>query len=229
MVYFDLPGHGRSPDPADYSFAGMVSAIDEVRATLALQRVTLLGSSYGGFLSLHYALAHPEHVERLILVDTAPSFGFRETSLRIAKERASPSMLGALQHLWDDSLANDGEFHAAWRELLPLYFHALDSARVRALADAGTYRLDTRRKILPEFATYDVRGRLGEISAPTLILAGRHDWITSIEQAQQLNAGIHRSRLVIFEESGHYPFIEEPARFCEIVKSFYERSASSSA
>ena len=224
IVYFDLPGHGRSPDPPDYSFAGMVQAIDSVRASLERQRVSLLGSSYGGFLALHYALTHPRNLEQLILVDTAPSYGFREASLQAAKERATPAMLAALQRLWDDSLVDDEDFRAAWRELLPLYFHALDHTAVRSLADAGKYRLATRRRILPEFASYDLRDRLHEIVAPTLIVAGRHDWITAIEQAQTLHDGIRHSELAIFENSGHYPFIEEPARFSQVVRSFLQRT-----
>ena len=226
LAFFDLPGHGASAPPADYSFAAMTDAIDRVRAELACARVTLLGSSYGGFLALEYALRYPERVDRLILVDTAASYGFFAESRKVASERAGPRTLAALEALWDGSLAGDEEFADAWAEVLPLYFHALDRAAVHALAARHRYRLATRRAIVPALRAYDVRARLAEIRVPALVCAGAHDWITSVAQARELAQGLPRGELVIFEESGHYPFVEETARFIQTVAAFLRRAAA---
>ena len=72
--------------------------------------------------------------------------------------------------------------------------------------------------------TFNVLSRLGEIKVPTLVMAGRHDWITPPPQAaERLHAGLPNSKLVIFEESGHFPFIEEHDKFVTTVKDWVSR------
>lgn len=73
------------------------------------------------------------------------------------------------------------------------------------------------RNVMP---SYDVRDRLAEITAPTLVLGGRHDWVTPYPESEIIAAGIPGSKLVIFEESGHLPFIEEQDRFMSVVRGF---------
>ena len=224
LVYFDLPGHGQSHPVEDHGLAAMAGSIDGVRSALGLDAVALLGSSYGGFLALTYALTRPAAVSALVLVDTSASHGFREESLAVAARRGTPTMLASLQRLWDGSLENDAEFRRAWRDIFPLYFHRLPDAEIDALTRRCTYKLNTRRHILPTLGGYDLRQRLGEIDVPALVLVGRHDWITSVHQAEELVAGLPRGKLVVFEESGHYPFIEEPTRFLAVVRDWLARN-----
>jgi proline iminopeptidase len=66
--------------------------------------------------------------------------------------------------------------------------------------------------------TFNVLSRLHAITVPTLVMAGRHDWITPPAQgAERLHAQVSNSKLVIFEESGHFPFIEEHDKFVTAV------------
>ncbi len=220
LSYFDLPGHGQSGPMEDESLSGMAESIDDVRAALDTTSIALLGSSYGGFLALTYALAHPDAVSALVLVGTSASHGFREESLKVAQRRATPEMLASLGQLWDGTLENDAAFERAWRKVFPLYFHRLPLAEVDALARRSRYRLDTRRRILPTLQHYDLRDRLSEIAVPVLMITGRHDWITSVRQAEELVAGLRQGQLVVFEDSGHYPFIEENERFLAVVSAW---------
>lgn len=220
LVYLDLPGHGQSEPPADYSLEAMADALDALRSELAAERVLLLGSSYGGFVSLVYALRHAQHVAGLLLVDTAASYGFRAESLEVARQRGTPEMLHALDRLWNDALGSDAEFERDWTTILPLYFHAAPADQVQRIAAATTYRLATRKAVLPTFRNYDVRDRLGDISAPALVIVGQHDWITSVGQAQALASGLPKARLVVFEQSGHAPFVDEPETFQRVVRDW---------
>ncbi len=220
LVFFDLPGHGESVSMEDESLSSMSASIDDVRTALEIETLTLLGSSYGGFLALTYALAHPGAVAALVLVGTSASHGFREESIKVAEQRATPEMLASLHRLWDGSLESDAAFERAWRDILPLYFHRLLPSEVDALARRCSYTLETRRRILPTLKQYDLRHRLCEIDAPVLVITGRHDWITSVRQAEELVAGLRRGELVIFENSGHYPFIEEQVRFLTVVREW---------
>ena len=220
LVYFDLPGHGQSRPAGDYGLPAMAEAIDDVRDALGPDAIALLGSSYGGFLALTYALAHPDAVSALVLVGTSASHGFREESRKVAARRGTPEMLASLDRLWDGSLRSDAEFQRAWRDIFRLYFHRLPKTEFDALANRCTYTLETRRRILPTLLHYDLRRRLREIEAPALVVVGRHDWITSVAQAEELVTGLKRGELVIFEESGHYPFIEERDRFLALVRAW---------
>lgn len=222
LVYLDLPGHGASQPTQDFSLTSMAAAVQEVIEAVSSTRVYLLGSSYGSFLSLLVALLYPHKVKGLVLVGAAASHGFRRDSLAYAKRHASAKMLSALEALWNDSIKSNEDFHMAWREIFPLYFHILPSAEIYRLADALSYSIVTRKAILPTLSTYDLRNRLSEVQIPILITAGRHDWITSVRQAEGLAAGLGQSTLEVFENTGHYPFIEDTTRFLCLLQDWLE-------
>lgn len=104
-----------------------------------------------------------------------------------------------------------------WRTILPLYFHELSAREIDCSAARITFRLATRKAVLPTFAEYDLRPRLRQILAPALVVVGRHDWITSVGQAEVLADGLRHSQLEVFKQSGHLPFVEEPERFLAVV------------
>lgn len=217
LIYFDLPGHGESSPVGDYSLSTMAHALGEVLEAAGERQACLLGSSYGGFLSLTFALTYPQKVSGLILVGTSASHQFRQESLDVAWQKGTPDMLAALEHLWSGNLTSDTDFCRAWREILPLYFYNFPVDEIRQLANRSTYNINSRRKILPTLYSYDLRTQLGEIQAPSLVLVGEHDWITGLGQAEGLVNKLVKSQLVVFYESGHYPFIEENSKFISVV------------
>lgn len=222
LVYFDLPGHGRSPVPRDFRLETVAESLEEVRAAANAEHVSVLGSSYGGFVSMAYALAHPERVERLILVDTSASNAFRERSRAVARARATKPMLEAFERLWGDALTSDDDFRENWLTLFPLYFAKASASRIASYAARTSYNLATRRAIIPTFAAYDLRARLHELRMPVLVIVGAKDWTTPPEEANELADGLPNAQLVVFPESGHYPFLEETERFASVVRDFLE-------
>jgi proline iminopeptidase len=220
VVYFDLPGHGRAAPPRDFRLETMAESLEEARIGAGVERVNVLGSSYGGFLALAYALAHPDRVPRLILVDTSASSSFRPKSIAIARERASATMLQAFERLWSDALFDDDDFRENWRRLFPLYFARSTPEQIDSYAARTSYNLATRRAILPTLADYDLRPRLSSIRMPALVMVGAHDWITPPDEARELASALPNARLVVFESSGHYPFLEEGERFANVVEAF---------
>ncbi|MHB8618251.1 MAG: alpha/beta fold hydrolase, partial [Chloroflexota bacterium] len=217
VVYYDARGHGRSPGAAPRRIERLADDAEDLRRRLGLGDVVLLGSSFGGFVSLTYALRHPQHLRGLILVDTAASSAFRDEQQANARRLASPPQREALERLWNNTIDTDEQFAEDWRTILPLYYH--DPSKIPT-PDRTIYRIATRRALLPSIATYDVRTRLGEIDAPALVCAGQHDWITPPSQAAELAAGLPRARLVLFQHSGHLPFQEEPALFRQVATTF---------
>ncbi|HLO15233.1 MAG TPA: alpha/beta hydrolase, partial [Anaerolineales bacterium] len=73
-----------------------------------------------------------------------------------------------------------------------------------------------------EAATMDLRPRLKDITVPTLVIVGRHDFITNVSMAEEIVKSIPRARLEIFEDSGHFVLVEEPEKFYRVIKEFVE-------
>ncbi|MBV8152034.1 MAG: alpha/beta hydrolase, partial [Candidatus Eremiobacteraeota bacterium] len=172
LVYVDLPGHGRTPPPTDWSMATMAEIVEDVRRYARVERLSVLGSSYGGFIALHAALAQPKTISRLLLVDTAGSDAFRAASIDRAEELATPEQRVAFDRLWSDALVDDDDFRRTWRVLFPLYFSRATEAQIDAFAARTSYRLATRRAILPTMSGWDLTARLRALTMPALVIVG---------------------------------------------------------
>ncbi len=222
LVLYDHRGHGRSARAVPSTTPLEVLADDAAQLIreLRLGPVGIFGHSNGGFIALHLALRHPRLVAKLILVDTAASAEFRPVSRENARHRATPAMLRALRSLWDERIPDAAIFRRLWRTVQPLYFHRPTPRRVELVTDPLRFDVEARRRILRALDRYDLRPKLSRISAPTLIVVGRHDWITPPPFAEELALAIRDARLEVFERSGHYPFVEEPRRFARLVGEF---------
>ena len=112
-----------------------------------------------------------------------------------------------------------------WAEEIRFYFKDFDER-------AEAYRRRTKDlplRIAPlkcfndlEVPTMDLRGKLGKIKVPALVLVGRHDFITPVSMSEEIVRHIRGARLEIFEESGHFAFVEEPEKFKRIVREFVD-------
>lgn len=228
LVYFDHRGTGRSPRPDTFDgidHGTWADDMDALRRELGFERVVLFGHSYGGYLALEYALRHPERLSGLILCDTGPALDYVPAALENARARGTPAQMEALGEALKADVADDGELCRLWLEILPLYFHERDPAELGEWDDCSRYAAAAFNhafgRCLPAF---DVTARLGEISVPALMLVGRHDWITPPAQgAERLAAGIPGAELVVSEESGHFPFMEEPEAFVAAVRGWLGR------
>lgn len=232
VIYYDHRGNGRSAQPADWSAVSHQSLIadaDDLRARLGHERVTLLGHSYGGFLALEYALRFPDRLDGLILIGASPAMDYGAAAFAIASARATPDQIAALQTLMTSPPADEATMRRLLEVVLPTYFHCYDPELGRRLVrrmklSPAAYR-QSLQFCLP---AYDVRERLQEISAPTLVLGGRHDWFAPPEHGpERLHAGLPNSELRIFESSGHLPFVEEPEAFVDSVIDWARREVSS--
>ena len=221
LIVYDQRGHGRSTGEPE-SLQQLAADLQAVcTAACGGQPPVVLGHSFGSFVALVHAAAHP--VRALVLVGAAASHAFRDRATAIAEGRATGEQLGAYGRLWDGSLRTDADFREAWETLFPLYFH--DPRQCPRGLPELTFRLQARKRVLPMLAGYDVRQALRAITAPALVLAGRSDWITPPAEALQLALGLPRAALHVFAASGHMPFWEEPDPFRLLVADFLRRVA----
>ncbi len=219
LVYYDHRGNGRSTceDPGSISIETLCSDAEALRAHLGEDRIALIGHSYGALVAMQYALQHPERVSHLVLLGAAPRINFAQFGLVAQRRGANARQLAALSSLGSGS---DDEFGAALQELLPLYLHRYRGDEYERFAARTRWSATAFRRGAEVAARFDLTPRLGEISAPTLIVAGDDDLITPVERAEILHRGIPNSELYIIPRSGHVPHFEQPEPFLWVVKSW---------
>ena len=230
VAFFDLRGHGRSQGRETLAHADhgtLCADTESLREQLGAEQVFVFGHSYGGFLALEYALRYPNRVAGLVLCATAASTAHIPAALELAPSRGVPDALSALRGALAQPARSDKEFADSWSAVLPLYFHGNDPRRSAAMfADTVFSSEGYNQAFFKWLPTYDVRDRLGGIDAPALVLSGADDWIMSPRLAgDELAARLSRSDHVVFEQSGHFPFVEESQLFADTVSRWLRRMA----
>ena len=225
LIYYDQFGQGRSTRPQSYEDISMHTWADEadaLRDHLGYERVILLGHSYGGFIAQEYALLHGNHLDGLIICDTAPVLDYIDVAMAKAQKRGTPEQFQALIAGLSAPVADDATFRQLWTTILPLYFNKYDPQVAATQDEATLYSAGAFNQGMGKLvSTFNVLSRLSEITVPTLVIAGRHDWITPPAQgAERLHAALPDSKLDIFEDSGHFPFIEENDKFVATVRDW---------
>ena len=220
VIALDLPGFGESELPnEEISIPGYGRFVDAFLGEIGVERGAIVGNSMGGFIAAETTLAHPSRVEKLVLVSAAGLVRVGNRQL-YALERAARL------------------FHPLTAAFLARREHLVRRPGLRRRMLYGVVRYPER--IEPELAyevasgagkpgfldalnaimAYDFRDRLPAVSAPTLIVWGRNDRIVPIEGAYEYEKLIPNARLEIFEETGHVPMLERPARFNQLIEEF---------
>ncbi len=223
LIYVDHRGNGRSQrlPNEQYTIEHMADDLEQLRLYLGLEQPIVLGNSFGGMLAQVYATRYPESYSRLVLVSTTPSYDFFAEATAIAEERATDEQKRVMPSLFEGNVRTEAEYHQWWEVMLPLYFYRYDSVVGAAMLGRTVGNPEVARYMFDQVIPhYDVRPQLGAITAPTLVISGRHDWITPPTQGEEIHRLIPHSENVVFEKSGHMPFIEEQDDFLAVVRRF---------
>ncbi|MDX6628489.1 MAG: hypothetical protein QOH00_735 [Gaiellales bacterium] len=214
VVALDLPGHGQSDisesPTTDYDLDGLARAMIGALDRLGLERFTLVGHSLGGAIALAAALAFPDRVTRLVLVDSSGlGAEINPDLLRLLDE--PPSLVGSralLELFFDDQRlvldAGVAEHHTA---LSRPGAHAA----VRAIRDAAFG--GTSQRPLPD-------ERLARITQPVLLVWGDRDRVIPAAHAEHARATIADVEVEVIPNAGHAPHVEQPAAFTAILARF---------
>ena len=221
----DLPGHGDSArQRGDHSLGAHACMLRDLVQALGVDSVTLVGHSLGGGVAMQFAYQFPEMTERLVLVGSG---GLGRDVSPLIRSAALPGAEQVLPLLTAEPLMNAGRFVAAAFGRLG-FKPGADLAEVsRGIASLGdTERraafVRTVRSVISPFGqrvTANDRLYLAE-HVPFLIVWGDRDPIIPVQHGYDAHAAVPASRLELFEGSGHFPQLDDPHRFAELLAEF---------
>jgi proline iminopeptidase len=198
-----------------------VEDLEALRQHLGLDRIVLLGASYGGMLALSYAVRYPQNVSHLIAVATVPSYRFLDRAKEILADRGTPEQQALAARLFDGNLENDDQLREYRMVLGPLYARKFDPDRARERSKLNIPSYEASNQGFGGYLrSFDVTDQLGAINIPTLVVGARHDWVCAPEFSEEIARKIPNADLRIFENSGHQILVDELPAFIDVVRGF---------
>ena len=228
LVFYDHRCNGRSVGApvSSMTWENLTADADAPREKLGFERWAVLGHSFGGHVALEYALRYPESLSHLVLLDTAGDSHWSQQNVAelLAKRGYSPEKAELVRRGFNGDFtpreyfrifmrfADAYSYGSSWRLLARSAIHGgwRSKYRPEAMIFAGRHLLKG----------WTVMDRLGEITVPTLVLAGQQDFLFPPEAQAQLASGIRNARLHIVERAGHNPHEERTAEVMQAVRDF---------
>lgn len=223
LVYFDHRGQGRSArgNPDTYDMENYVEDMEALRQHLGLEKIVVIGASFGGMVALAYAVRYQQHISHLIAVVTTPSYRYVQRAREIVAERGTPEQQAVVQHVLDGEVRDDEDFRDFFRVMGPMYSRTYDAEKAAIGRNRGILSTEASNVWLKRHVwNYDVTEQLQTIAVPTLVIGARHDWICAPEFSEEIAARIPNADLRMFENSGHSVFADEPQAALDVVRGF---------
>lgn len=223
LVYFDHRGQGRSARGAKetYTLDNNVEDMEALRQYLGLDKIVVLGSSYGGMVALSYAVRYPQHVSHLIVIATAADSRFLTRGKEILAERGTQEQKAIAQRLWDGAFENEEQLREYFQVMMSMYSLSYDPNSRQEASNRTILSPDAINVAFGDFLrSYNVLDQLHKITSPTLVIGGRHDWICPPEFSEEIAKAIPNADLRIFENSGHLIRADEPEALLDAIAGF---------
>jgi proline iminopeptidase len=228
-------GCGRTSRPQsedDYGLAGTITFWEDVRRALGFEQVTVMGHSWGGLVAPAWAAAHPESVQRLVVIDGYPGGAAVDPDL-IANEREQSlarhegtayidaARIALDEEYGDEATVDEESSRVAFEPAWPIYFSnpesTLSAPHVERIASdirinldmsnawfRGPREFDAHTNILPQLAA---------VACPTLVIVGEHDFICGPVHNRPIADAIAGATYVEIADAGHLPQYEQPEAF----------------
>lgn len=233
VVYYDQRGCGRSERPKDgnYSIAALINDLDELRKVLNVPQIGLLGSSFGGEIALEYALKYQG--QTLFVILEGPSNGDYFAIMEVQKSNfrriSSKEFQEKIDEIWKVAEPLSTRFFKMWSLIDRV---TIDSFIFRRRGNAALLReiwseskMNSNQEMAEAIFSHQPNSpllveRVKNLKTPTLFLIGAHDNNTGLPLSKPLHQAIAGSKLVTFNQSGHFPSFEEQSLFAENVFEF---------
>jgi proline iminopeptidase len=227
VVSYDPRGAGRSTKPADgdYSLDAQLADLEAIRTAIGVEKMHLLGHSWGTVPAMDYAFTYPVHLKSLILIGVGgPSNELDREAFqnRFGKRKADLIASGVITGNRPGVQGDDciGNFNA----ILPVHFFNPRHPKAKALA--GTYHCAIGHETEAAAGDWDFRHQLTELSMPVLLLNGGGD--SNFDGTRETAALIPEKLLddVILPSCGHFPFLECPDPFFDVMEDWLGRTST---
>jgi proline iminopeptidase len=227
LVFYDHRCNGRSTgvEISTMTWENLTADADDLRQTLGFDKWVVLGHSFGGMVALEYALRYPQSLSHLILIDTCGDIRWVQENApkALASRGFDPDTVELARRFFNGEIRPE-EMQAAMRKFGSAYYHRPSLLLLVREVISGL-RMKTRPDALifgfgQLLRGWTVMDRLNEITVPTLILAGRHDFQFPPEHQASLATGIPNAHLKIIDGAGHNAHSEKPTVVNEEIKRF---------
>lgn len=233
VIFYDQLGCGRSDKtgkPEMYTVELFVEEVDAVRQALGLERLHLLGQSWGGMLAMEYALTRPRGVASLIIESSPASMRLWVAEANRLREALPPEVQRTLLRHEAAGTTDSPEY----LEAMEVFYdrHVIRTKPIPEFVQRGfatispevygTMNGPSEFHVIGTLKDWDITDRLSEITLPTLLLSGRYDEATPTIMGE-VHAGISGSEWTVFEDSSHLSHVEEEERWMEVVNDWLRR------
>ncbi len=237
VVYFDAFGRGKSDrakSSKEYTFDRDVEDIEGLRQALDLEKINVFGHSYGGMVAQAYAIKYPNSVKRLILANTlfnAEMWQAMNDYCNYIIRNQYPETWEKIQKFRVQGLHSyDKESQEAYFSIpvgLLYLYDASNTDKVKGELNPDVYYSiagdDADFLVGGDITKLDFRTQLKTLKMPILILAGRFDMVVFPRFTIQFKKYAPQAEFVMFEKSGHFPFIEDPTMMFEVLRKFLSK------
>jgi len=223
LVYFDHRGQGRSArGPKEtYTLENNVEDMEALRQYLGIEKIVVLGSSYGGMVALSYTVRYPQNVSHLIVIATVADSRFLAQAQENLEERGTQEQKAISQRLWDGTFESEEQLREYFQVMRSMYSVTYDPHSQQQIGDRAILSPDAINVAFGGFLrSYNVLNQLYKITSPALVIAGRSDWICPPEFSEEIARKIPNADLKIFENSGHLIRADEPEALLDAITEF---------
>lgn len=235
VVAFDQLGCGRSDRPKDpslWNISRYVEEVEIVRKGLNLKKVHLMGSSWGGWLSIEYSLTYPENVHSLILLNTCGDLPHLMTELYRMRNALGSETAAMMLHHEAEKSYDHPEYQAAITILNYRHVCRLKQWPKSLLASVNDWNMDPYMEMqgpneflyIGNLKDWNRINDMHKLMMPTLIVTGTHDEIGPA-CATKMDRVLPNSIVKVFPNSSHVPFYEEPNEYFPVLENFLEFKA----
>lgn len=230
IIFYDQRGCGKSIGEINadtINIETFVSEIEAIRQAFHFDKISVLGHSWGGFLAMHYAISHPEHVDRLILANSMPASS-EGLALFVSEwmKRTAPYQeeLAAIHETKGFQEGDTDTIERLHRIIFRTYCYVPEKAhelslRMTPLASvngAKVYEM-IRQNVFEK--SFDLLPNLKNLNIWTLVIHGDFDPIPPVT-AQSIHENIKNSKYIIMKDCGHFPYVEKPDEFFNEIREF---------
>jgi len=231
IVYYEQRGCGRSEapkDPNDYLISTLINDLEVLRDSLGIQKMILLGYSFGAELSLRYGLNHPNRVEKLILSSpTELSASNMLVQIQGFHSIGDSILKSGIERILKDTITIEEKFFKVWNSCTVdivdkfLFVNSENAKKNRQLWDESNLtNTGLLAKVYFENARGDLIEKTSGLKIPTLMICGIYDKNGGLHTGLLLKQVLPINTIKLYENSAHFPEMEEPVRFAGDVKNF---------